>query len=80
MLALPKLDLPAASRSSRGVDGVNFCVAAMQTSFGSFLTVYLVGHEWPPEAIGFALTIATLSALFSEVPAGACWTACSAWR
>ncbi len=43
----------------------------MQTSFGAFLTVYLVRNQWPPEAIGFALTIATLSSLFSQIPAGA---------
>ena len=61
----------AASRSSRGLDGVNFFVAAMQTGFGSFVTVYLVKNEWPPEAIGFALTIGTLSNLVSQIPAGA---------
>ena len=33
--------------------------------------MYLVKNQWPPEAIGFALTIATLSSLFSQVPAGA---------
>jgi MFS family permease len=33
--------------------------------------VYLVKNQWPPEAIGFALTIGTLSSLFSQVPAGA---------
>ncbi len=43
----------------------------MQTGFGSFVTVYLVKNHWPPEAIGFALTIATLSSLFSQIPAGA---------
>jgi MFS family permease len=43
----------------------------VQTGFGSFVTVYLVQNPWPPEAIGFALTIATLSSLFSQVPAGA---------
>ena len=59
------------SRSSRGLDGVNVFVAAVQTGFGSFVTVYLVKNHWPPEAIGFALTIATLSSLFSQIPAGA---------
>ena len=28
-------------------------------------------NQWPPDAIGFALTIATLSSLFSQIPAGA---------
>jgi MFS family permease len=60
-----------ARRSSYGLDGVNLFVAAVQTSFGSFVTVHLVKNHWPPEAIGFALTIATLSSLFSQIPAGA---------
>ena len=60
-----------ASRSSHGLDGVNFFVAAVQTGFGSSVTVYLVKNQWPPDAIGFALTIATLSTLFSQIPAGA---------
>jgi MFS family permease len=61
----------AASRSGLGLDGVNFFVAAMQTGFGAFVTVYLVKNDWPPQAIGVALTIATMSSLFSQIPAGA---------
>lgn len=67
----PGRPVAAASRSSHGLDGVNFFVAAVQTGFGSFVTVYLVKNQWPPEAIGFVLTIATLSSLFSQIPAGA---------
>jgi hypothetical protein len=50
---------------------VNFFVAAMQTSFGAFIAVYLVKSQWPPQEIGFALTIATMSGLLSQMPAGA---------
>jgi hypothetical protein len=39
----------AAKRSSRGLDGVNFFVAAVQTGFGAFVTVYLVKGQWPPQ-------------------------------
>ena len=67
----PGRPVASASRSSHGLDGVNFFVAAVQTGFGSFVTVYLVKNQWPPDAIGFALTIATLSSLFSQIPAGA---------
>ena len=42
----------AARRSSRGLDGVNFFVAAVQTGFGAFVTVYLVKNAWAPQAIG----------------------------
>ena len=37
----------AASRSSHGLDGVNYFVAAVQTGFGSFVTAYLVKNRWP---------------------------------
>ena len=57
--------------SSLGLDGVNFFIAAVQTAFGAFVTVYLVKNQWPPQVIGFALTISTLSSLFSQIPAGA---------
>jgi MFS family permease len=60
----------AQSRSNRGLDGVNFFVAAVQTGFGAFIAVYLVENSWPPEAIGFALTVATMSTLFSQIPVG----------
>ena len=43
----------------------------MQTGFGAFATVYLVKNLWPPHAIGFALTVATISTLVSQIPAGA---------
>ena len=50
---------------------MNFFVAAVQTGFGAFITVYLVKNQWPPQAIGLALTIATMSSLLSQLPAGA---------
>jgi hypothetical protein len=31
----------ATKRSGRGLDGVNFFIAAVQTGFGAFVTVYL---------------------------------------
>ena len=55
----------------RALDGVNFFVAAVQTGFGAFITVYLVKNQWVPQAIGFALTVGTLSAMLSQIPAGA---------
>jgi MFS family permease len=61
----------AQNRSNRGLDGVNFFIAAVQTGFGAFIAVYLVENQWPPEAIGFALTVATMSTLLSQIPVGA---------
>ena len=40
------------TRSHRGLDGVNFFMAAVQTGFGAFVTVYLVKNLWPPHASG----------------------------
>jgi MFS family permease len=61
----------ASARSMRLLDSVNFFVAAVQTGFGAFVTVYLVKSAWPPAVIGLALTIATMSTLVSQMPAGA---------
>lgn len=71
MLWSPKSQAEAKSRSNRGLDGLNFFMAAVQTGFGAFVTVHLVKNLWPPQAIGFALTIATMSSLWSQIPAGA---------
>ena len=60
----------AGNHSARGLDGVNFFVAAVQTGFGAFVTVYLVKNHWPPQAVGLALTIGTMSGLLSQMPAG----------
>src|SRR5215475_9255833 len=67
----PRREVEARSRSNRGLDGVNFFIAAVQTGFGAFVTVYLVKNLWPPQAIGFALTVVTMSSLLSQIPAGA---------
>ncbi len=61
----------ASKLSLRGLDGVNFFIAAVQTGFGAFVAVYLTENRWTPEQIGFALTIATICGLVSQVPAGA---------
>jgi MFS family permease len=71
MEGTPTRPIEAVNRSLLGLDGVNLFVAAVQTGFGAFITVYLVKSHWPPQAIGFALTIATMSGLLSQIPAGA---------
>jgi MFS family permease len=57
--------------SRRGLDGVNFFIAAVQTGFGAFVAVYLTENRWTPAQVGFALTIATMCGLLSQIPAGA---------
>lgn len=58
-------------RSHRALDLVNFFVADAQTGFGPFVAVYLTTHKWTQIEIGFALTLGTVTALVSQLPAGA---------
>lgn len=58
-------------RGHRALDLVNFFVADAQTGFGPFVAVYLTTHKWTQVEIGFALTLGTVTALVSQLPAGA---------
>jgi MFS family permease len=60
-----------AGRGHRALDLVNFFVADAQTGFGPFVAVYLTTHKWTQVEIGFALTLGTVTALISQLPAGA---------
>ena len=61
--------LPA--RGPRALDLLNIFVADVQTGFGPFVAVYLTTHKWTQVEIGFALTLGTIVALISQIPAGA---------
>jgi MFS family permease len=61
----------ATSRSLRSLDLLNFFIADAQTGFGPFIAVYLTAMKWTQVEIGFALTLGTVTALISQVPAGA---------
>ncbi|HEV2673764.1 MAG TPA: MFS transporter [Aliidongia sp.] len=54
-----------------GLDALNLCVANIQTGFGPFIAVFLTSQGWTQTAIGFALSIGTVTAMASQVPAGA---------
>jgi MFS family permease len=58
-------------RGHRALDLVNFFVADAQTGFGPFVAVYLTTHKWTQVEIGFALSLGTVTALISQLPAGA---------
>jgi MFS family permease len=63
---------PQPPRSSRlGLNAFNFFVAALQTGFGPFFVVYLTRAGWNQAAIGLALSVGTIAAVVSQVPAGA---------
>ena len=46
-------------------------MAAAQTGFGAFLSVYLTEQKWDQTAIGFALSIGTVAGIVTRLPGGA---------
>jgi len=58
-------------RGQRALDFLNLFIADVQTGFGAFLAVYLTAHKWTVLEIGAVLSIGTVAALASQVPAGA---------
>lgn len=59
------------ARSLRALDWLNFFVANVQTGFGPFIASYLSAHKWTQGQIGLILSVGTISAMASQVPAGA---------
>src|SRR5215472_7692963 len=55
----------------RGLDGLNLFVANIQTGFGPFIAVYLTTQGWTQIGIGTALSLGTIIAMASQIPAGA---------
>jgi len=53
----------------RGLDWLNLFVANIQTGFGPFIAVYLTTQGWTQTAIGLALSVGTVAAMASQVPA-----------
>jgi MFS family permease len=64
-------DGSSSPRNPRALDLLNFFVADVQTGFGPFVAVYLTTHKWTQVQIGFVLTLGTVVALVSQLPAGA---------
>jgi MFS family permease len=57
--------------AGRGLDGLNLLVANIQTGFGPFVAVFLTSQGWTQTAVGVALSVGTVTAMVSQVPAGA---------
>jgi MFS family permease len=66
-----KLAATASTAAERGLDWLNLFVANIQTGFGPFIAVYLTTQDWTQAAIGFALSLGTVTSMLSQVPAGA---------
>jgi MFS family permease len=67
----PTATVGTSRRSLRALDWLNFFIADFQTGFGPFIAVYLTSVGWNEAAIGWVLSIATMTAMASQVPAGA---------
>jgi MFS family permease len=57
--------------AERGLDALNLFVANIQTGFGPFIAVYLTTAGWTQTGIGIALSVGTMTAMASQLPAGA---------
>ena len=54
-----------------GLNGLNFFIAAVQTGFGPFVSVYLTQQHWSQTDIGLVLSLGGGAALIAQLPAGA---------
>lgn len=63
-----RLTAPPAERS---LDWLNLFVGNIQTGFGPFIAVYLTTRGWTETSIGLALSLGTVAAMASQIPAGA---------
>jgi MFS family permease len=73
MAVIASSDAISASPSStslRGLDGINFFLAGMQSGFGPFVAVLLADEKWTQQDIGFVLSVGGFVGLFSQVPGG----------
>jgi MFS family permease len=62
---------PAPPGAGKALDWFNLFVANIQTGFGPFIAVYLTAQSWTQTSIGLALSIGTVAAMASQIPAGA---------
>jgi MFS family permease len=68
--SLGTADAPTSSPSLRGLDGVNFFLAAALAGFGPYVPAYLAGQKWTQTDIGLVLTAGSVVGLLSQLPGG----------
>jgi len=56
--------------SRRGLNGLNFFIAAAQAGFGPFVAVWLTQQGWSQTDVGLALSINSGAALLGQLPGG----------
>lgn len=70
-LVLPINDEATFRAGRNAVHALNFFVAAMQTGFGPFVSVWLVSQGWSLTDVGIALSVGTVAGLVGQLPGGA---------
>ena len=60
----------ANARSLRALDWLNFFLADVQTGFGPFIASFLASKKWTQGEIGLMLSVGTITAMASQIPAG----------
>ena len=58
-------------RSLAALSLLCFALADVRDGLGPFFGVYLQGHGWTPDAIGYVMTLGGLTGVFAAAPAGA---------
>ena len=59
-----------ANQSLFALSLLNLMLAAVQTGFGPFVSVFLTERGWNQADIGIALSVGTVAALLGQLPAG----------
>jgi MFS family permease len=54
----------------RGLDGLNFFLANVQTGIGPFLAISLAANSWNEQRVGMALTVGGVAGILTQTPAG----------
>ncbi|MEZ0289261.1 MAG: MFS transporter, partial [Methylophilus sp.] len=63
---------PIDHRNTLSLDALNFFLADVRDGLGPYLAIYLLAvHHWQPASIGFVMTLAGVTALVTQIPAGA---------
>lgn len=70
-IVLPANNEATAHAGRDAVHALNFFVAAMQTGFGPFVSVWLVSQGWSLTEVGLALSVGTIASLAGPLPGGA---------
>lgn len=60
-----------AGRSVRALLALNFFLADVRDGLGPFLGIFLIGHGWAPDQIGYVMTIGGLAGMLATAPLGA---------